>query len=532
MWSVRQTVFLLAFGFATSGLQMASAQDLYLAYDGPAQGDQFGTSVACPGDVDLDGVPDFLVGAPFHDAGGINAGMARLISGASGELIVTFYGDFADDNFGRRVRGAGDVDNDGVPDLVIGAEQGGNQNGGYVVAYSGADGTRIVTLHGASSNDHFGFAVDSVGDVNQDGFAELLVGAFGADDNGSNSGIARVYSGANGNILYGFWGLDAGDQMGRAVAGIGDLDGDGVGDFLLGVPFAGATDAGQVQVHSGATGNFLYRLDGQESGEMFGSELTGLGDLDNDGFEDFAVGAPKSSLQGIDSGRVAVYSGFAGALLFEFLGDAEGIEFGNSISGPGDLDGDGVPDVSISAPRALNNRGYVRSFRGSDGIEIHTIGGPGIGGGQFGFSVAGAGDVNGDGLADLVVGSPFQGNRAPGAGNVQVWATLGSVKMTVPVISHGGTILTMDVEQAMPSSVVHYYFGRFSENTPLTSLGCTERYLQIANPVLAGIDLVDATGVASLSVLIPAGTSGRAVLLQAVEADSCTPSNLQWVILE
>ena len=145
--------------------------------------------------------------------------------------IYTFDGDSAGDELGRSVSGAGDVNGDGFDDLIVGFR------GARV--FSGADGSIIYTFHGDSAGDQFGYSVSGAGDVNGDGFDDLIVGAQGDDNNGTTSGSARVLSGVDGSILYTFNGDSASDWFGNSVSGAGDVDGDGYADLIVGAFLAG-----------------------------------------------------------------------------------------------------------------------------------------------------------------------------------------------------------------------------------------------------------------------------------------------------
>ncbi|MCJ7459407.1 MAG: FG-GAP-like repeat-containing protein, partial [candidate division Zixibacteria bacterium] len=157
--------------------------------------DNFGYSVSGAGDVNNDGYADLIVGALLNSAGGSFAGRAYVYSGQTGALLYTFTGEAAGDEFGCSVSGAGDVNKDGYADLIVGtfAYPGGTYAGRAYV-YSGQTGALLYTFTGAAANDQLGVSVSGAGDVNKDGYADLIVGAHGNSAGGSFAGRAYVYS--------------------------------------------------------------------------------------------------------------------------------------------------------------------------------------------------------------------------------------------------------------------------------------------------------------------------------------------------
>ena len=182
--------FLLTTVAFLAGAPRLSAQNKLYTFNGDAAGDMLGFPVAGAGDVNKDGYLDFVVGAPQLFSPG--PGSARVLSGADGAILYTFYGDSVGDTFGGSVAGAGDVNKDGYADVIVGAP---NNGTGFARVLSGADGTILYTFYGDSVGDTFGQSVVGAGDVNKDGYADIIVGAYGDDDNGAESGSARVFSG-------------------------------------------------------------------------------------------------------------------------------------------------------------------------------------------------------------------------------------------------------------------------------------------------------------------------------------------------
>jgi len=233
---------------------------------------------------------------------------------------VTFHGDSAGDQFGISLSNAGDVNGDGFDDLIVGAPRDDNNrtDSGSASVFSGMDGRVLYTSDGDSTDDRFGTSVSRAGDVNGDGFADWIVGARLDDDNGENSGSARVFSGVDGRVLYTFRGDSAGDDFGVSVSGAGDVNGDGFDDLIVGARYDdnNGTDSGSARVFSGVDGSVLYTLNGDSAGDRFGRSVADAGDVNNDGFCDLIVGATLSDTHGSDFGSARVFSGKNGSTLY------------------------------------------------------------------------------------------------------------------------------------------------------------------------------------------------------------------------
>jgi hypothetical protein len=394
-------------------------------------GDVFGISVSGAGDVNGDGFDDFIVGAPLDDNNGTNSGSARVFSGFNGSVLYAFSGDSANDRFGGSVSGAGDVNDDGVSDFIVGAwlDDNNGTDSGSARVFSGADGAILYTFNGDSVGDQFGIAVSGAGDVNNDGFDDLIVGARSDDNNGTDSGSARVFSGADGSILYTFNGDAANDSFGSSVSGAGDVNSDGFDDLIVGARFNNAIDlgSGRARVFSGVNGSVLYTFDGDSDADYFGYSVSGAGDVNNDGFDDVIIGAPGDDRDAFDSGSARVISGLDGSVLYTFSGDSESDGFGHSVRGAGDVNDDGVPDLIVGAIWDSVKVGGLRAgsakvFSGLDGSLLYTFFGDSVSG-QFGTSVSGAGDVNNDGVPDLIVGAPFDDSTGLNSGRARVFVS-------------------------------------------------------------------------------------------------------------
>ena len=416
-------------------------------FNGGSPSENFGGSVSDAGDVNGDGFDDLIVGAFGDDTNGIDSGSARVFSGVDGSVLYDFFGDSANDQFGFSVSGAGDVNGDGFDDLIVGAPNNVDDlTGGSARVFSGVDGSVLYDFFGDLPDDTFGFSVSGAGDVNGDGFDDLIVGVPLDDDGGS----AQVLSGFDGSVLYNFDTNSPFNFLGFSVSGAGDVNGDGFADLIVGDPDGGFSNPGSATVYSGADGSVLhiflgdsgpvFGVNGDDFGDNFGSSVSGAGDVNGDGFDDLIVGAPAVNFNGMDSGNARVLSGVDGSVLYDFFGDSAGDVFGVSVSGAGDVNGDGFADLIVGASADDNNganSGSVRVLSGSDGSVLYTFDGDSAND-LFGFSVSGAGDVNGDGLADFIVGSRGGTN----AGFARVFVS----QITEPPVLKGDVDLDGDVD--------------------------------------------------------------------------------------
>ena len=487
------------------------------------QGDLAGYSVSSAGDVNGDGIDDLIVGAP--DGGDGNAGEAYVIFGrstgfgvdVSGRRVIDLatlsasdgfiiQGDAALDYAGRSVSNAGDVNGDGIDDLIVGAPSG--DDGGYDAGEAyvifgrtnvfGVDvgGRQVIALTNLSASDGFiiqgdadydyaGRSVSNAGDVNGDGIDDLIVGALGGDDGDYNAGEAYVIFGrttgfgvdvggrqvidlanlsaSDGFIIQG----DANyDNAGRSVSNAGDVNGDGIDDFIVGAHYGndGGTDAGEAYVIFGRTTGFGvdvggrqvidleslsasdgFIIQGDANYDNAGRSVSNAGDVNGDGIDDFIVGAHYGNDGGTDAGEAYVIFGrttgfgvdvggrqvidlesLSASDGFIIQGDAASDYAGISVSNAGDVNGDGIDDLIVGA--------FGSNDGGTDAGEAYVIFGRttgfgvDIGGRQVidlatlsssdgliiqgdaafdeaGISVSAAGDVNGDGIDDLIVGA-------------------------------------------------------------------------------------------------------------------------------
>src|SRR4051794_34559791 len=434
--------------------------------DGAATSDGSAQVVADAGDVNGDGLEDAITTAPFADPNGRrDAGSVFVVfgraDGASIDLRTAGSGFRIDgaatlDHLGSSAAGAGDVNGDGLADVVVGAKDAdyrrSTSGSAYVIfgrrstaavdtANMGADGFRI---DGAAANDRLGTWVAGGRDLNGDGRSDVLAGAPQADRNGRvNSGTVYAIFGkatsdgidaaALGTAGYPIDGATAGDQL-QTVAFTSDLTGDGRPDTLVGAPLAGG-GAGAAYLVAGRTDNTpvdvtsaWYTINGAAALDAAGTALAQGRDFDGDGWSDLLVGAPGTDNNGrTDSGSAYVLFGArSGGVVnlatpgaaWRIDGQAAGDATGTAVDGGGDLNADGRADLAVGSPlndsRGRSNNGSVRVLYGGGFggvVDLADTGAPGFradGSGntdQAGNSVAFTPDANADGWPDLLAGA-------------------------------------------------------------------------------------------------------------------------------
>ena len=284
----------------------------------------------------------------------------------------------------------------------------------------GAHDLRI--LNGPHDQARFGASVTVVGDLDGDGIGDVLVGAIGARGVGKRSGSAVAYSGKDGSPLLELTGDGPWSELGFSAAALGDIDGDGCADFAVGARFDGEGNsrAGSVVVYSGQTGRALQVIPGVSPREAVGSSICAVGDLTGDGVPELALGAPGWGRDGFRMGMVRIYSPTDGRLLREIPGEAADGGTGSALGAAGDLDRDGLDDLMVSAP-AEGHGGVVRVYSGKDGSPLLRIDGEQAHA-SFGASMCGLGDVNGDGVPDLAIGAPDFDFHGEDVGRVAVYS--------------------------------------------------------------------------------------------------------------
>ena len=431
----------------------------------------------------------FAVGAVFAASSAYAAFPSVLeLSTLSGSNGVTFNGIDSADHAGRSVAAAGDINGDGLADLVIGApdaDPNANFSGECYVVFgkngvfssplslSLLNGSNGFIIHGEALFDGAGASVAAAGDINHDGFDDLLIGAPDASASadfagstyvvfGTDQGFASPFElssldGTNGFVITGIAEYDA---SGTSVSGIGDFNDDGIDDLVIGAPFAsGGAGASYIVFGSALAWNATFSLSdidgnngvtivGQQSGDSLGTSVSRAGDVNQDGVQDVVLGAPLAGPVGANPGfAYVIFGGDTWSASFSLssldgsnglvlTGAVTGDEFGTSVGAAGDLDADGIDDLVVGAPKADPNGNSsgatyvvfgsnampwssplaVGSLNGNNGFTVNGV----SAGDESGYAVGRAGKLNADAFDDLVIGAPLADPNGSASGSAYV----------------------------------------------------------------------------------------------------------------
>jgi hypothetical protein len=376
----------------------AQGQVLRTEWLGSQDAARFGHSVAVAGDVDGDGVEDLLVGESLYDGAGTDSGRLHVYSGGSFALLRTHDGAAAGDQFGYACAGIGDLDQDGFSDYVVAApwfDAAAGVNCGRVHAISGQSGGALWTADGAKAGALLGQALAGIADMDADGRPEVLAGAPAID--------AVYVLDMTGAVTKSFSPSVKFSGYGSALARTGDVDLDGHDDFMISDPFHSTSLfqpdlRGRVEVRSGASGAKLFEFIGDTAGYEIGRALAGIHDADLDGRPDLLVTG-----QGVGVDIILIASGKDGSTIFKEMSTATGYRLGFAATAVPDFDFDGVPDFAVSVADSAGVP-MVRVYSGDALAEVAEIGESSPSGDAVDFGNAiGAADWNGDGIGDLLI---------------------------------------------------------------------------------------------------------------------------------
>lgn len=357
--------------------------------DGDVSSDDFGYSVAAAGDINKDNYPDIIIGAPHYGFG--NQGRAFIYYGSSAGLpaspsliIASTDGSW----FGSCVSSAGDVNGDTYSDIIIGAPF--LIHGAVYVHYGSHTGLSPTPnwskVNMNNNQDLYGSSVSTAGDVNHDGFSDIIVGADEYEQGGIKVGAAYVYYGSGSGLSNVNWTV-IGNQdirgVGQSVSTAGDVNHDGCSDVIIGAfDYGGSQLTGRALVYhgspSGLSPNLSWSSAGSQLDDHYGIVST-AGDVNGDGYSDVIIGAQKFSNGQMFEGAAYVFhgsqSGLSQSADWIVEGNQDGIYFGRSVSTAGDVNGDGYSDVIIGATVYVSGgsgNGYAFVYCGNSGIHPET----------------------------------------------------------------------------------------------------------------------------------------------------------------
>ena len=455
------------------------------AFNGVTADDQSGISVSGIGDFNGDGVDDFIIGARSADPNGLFSGASYIVFGVAGGFGTASFdlgqlngtngfvlnGITSNHLSGTSVSAAGDVNGDGFNDVLIGAPQAGS--GDVYLVYGSAapfsstfelstlNGTNGTRFNGVALADFAGNSVSNAGDFNGDGIADMIIGADFADPNGGSSGATYIVfgnaggfgatfnlstlNGTNGFVLNGVFG---GDHSGNSVSSAGDVNNDGIDDIIIGaddadvngvnlvgqayvvfgslLPFAASFELSSLLAVNGGNGSLGFAITGGQINDHIARHVANAGDVNGDGIDDVIVSAPLGGSNG-EAYVIFGAAGFAPEINVSALDGTNGFAIQGfaaiggvgSVARAGDVNGDGVGDLIVGAPANASDPGHayvvfgrdstnpfgavlaLTAMNSNDGFVINGINAND----QTGSSVSAAGDVNGDGFGDLLVGA-------------------------------------------------------------------------------------------------------------------------------
>ncbi|MFQ5692893.1 MAG: FG-GAP-like repeat-containing protein [Nitrospinota bacterium] len=390
--------------------------------------------------------------------------------------------------------------------------------GGSLSIFSGRSWALLQRLEFTPQETSSGIDFGPAGDLNGDGVPDLILGFPGDDRNGPDSGTVEILSGKNGKVLFRKSG-QSGSFFGHAVSGVGDLDGDGRDDFMVVAPWNPFSfNPGSLLFFSGRTERLIRSIDGTLPGQAFGSRAAVLGDTNGDGVTDVIVGEPGQDIGDTDTGLVQVFSGADGSTLLFLPGGGYRNELGKTVERTGDVDRDGFADFfAVSQDKHLHP--FEKIFSGRDGHVIYDFSAPSA----PSSSLIPGGDFDLDGHPDFL--DPGIRFRSHSLG-LSVFKSDLPVRIGEPDPGMAGAVNTLTVTGLHPFAHATIVAGFRFESSFLPCFNGTRHIdVHISQLRLRTERVADANGVVRLSRMVPASLSGREILIKVLEFEPCRFSN-------
>lgn len=392
--------------------------------DGTSNYEWYGYRNSLMEDINGNGTGDFLIASPEASSNGLTAnGYVAAINSADGSTLWRLDGAASNDRVGYGFHYGRNFDSNGFRDVAVSnsiADTNGLFHNGYVMMVSGLDGSLMWRVDGTTNNRMLGQGMNTLNDLDGDGFKDLVV----ADPDGSTgvlfqNGVVEAFGGTSGLSLWQTSGTNFLQRFGATIEFTHDINGDSIDDILLGSPddsVNGLTANGSIQALDGSTGLPLWSISGTVAGDMFGTEIVLLGDVDGDSFSDILTVNPNANVGGqIGNGSVAMISTATGSMIWRREGSSSGAQMGYTVGLPEDdtvrdMNGDGFPDIILGTPfvdfGGFINNGEISVLDGTSGATIWLVNGA-ASDERLGDIIDVDDDLDGDGVMDIMSASRY-----------------------------------------------------------------------------------------------------------------------------